>query len=401
MKKIHLSLLCILMTCLLPGEEHPIRIGVLQSTPQHAETYRKAGLDLAVLEMIWSEFEPEPGRVSQAYVDQQRERLHAFRDAGLDVILVFGVQYPPEWLRNLPHARYQNQYGESFIDPSPGMNVVNSVFNAEIREHQADYYAKVFEHLGNDFFGVRIGGGWYGEVNYPPHRFGEAENVYWGFDPIAQGKRPGLPEGMKPSPVPGWIPGSPEGDADAPRLFITWMLESLQHYHDWQIQTVREHYDGPLMMLYPSWGLRSGQLEAAIDGRLSGKTQAERNGEIQRGFDFERYVAGIRDPKVMPHSTWVDSDPAFGNDDSDQPADFSPLLYLHHLTRKHPLPLRVSGENTGGGGAEIMRLCGERVRRTDAGIFLWAFESDLMRGDSPGPRGLAEYFLTHSQEKQE
>jgi hypothetical protein len=265
------------------------------------------------------------------------------------------VQYPPDWLRHLPTARYQNQFGVRFIDPAPGMNIVNSVFNAKVRNHQAGYYARVFEQFGTDFFAVRIGGGWYGEVNYPPHRFGEAENVYWGFDPVAQGQEPGLPEGMQPCPVPGWIPGSPEGGADTPRLFITWMLQSLQHYHDWQIHTVRALYDGPLLMLYPSWGLRPGHLEASIAGRLAGKTPAEQNGEVQRGFDFERFVAGIQDPKVLPHSTWVDSNPDFGNDDSGQPGALSPLLFLHHLAQKHPLPLRVSGENTGGGGTAPVR----------------------------------------------
>src|SRR5690606_18425367 len=123
--------------------------------------------------------------------------------------------------------------------------------------------------------------------------FAGKANCYWAFDPFAQGKKPGLPAGMTPCPVPGWKPGDASPDHASARAFIHWYLDSLKHYHDWQITTVRKHYAGPLMMLYPSWGIRPGQLDAAIAADLAGTTPAEKNGELQRGFDFARFIGGL------------------------------------------------------------------------------------------------------------
>mgnify|MGYP000480568265 CR=1 FL=1 len=376
----------------LNAQAEVTRLGVLQGSPEHASALSQAGIDLVVFDVSWQRFEPKEGEVDPIYLKEVLRALQTFQDLGMEVILDLGMQYPPAWLFEIPQSRYQNQYGDIFIDQRPGMHIANSIFNKRVRMRQNQYIKQLFASLGSDFYAVRLGGGWYGELNYPPNTYEEKDNCYWAFDANAQGKQPGLPEGIPVCPVPGWVPGRQPVDSARAELFLEWYLSALQNYHDWQIETVRRYYQGDLLMLYPSWGIRPGQAAQAVEGGLSGDTPAEQNGEVQRGFDFARFISGIRDPKVILHTTWADSDPRFGNDDGLDPSGWSPLRFLSSLAEKHPLPLRVSGENTGGGGSKIMALCAERSAHYQASIFLWAFESDLFKADAPGPRELKNSF---------
>lgn len=371
--------------CLLAvsARAEPFQLGILQPTPARAAELKAAGVSHVVFAVSWDRFQPKPDTIGTAYVAQLRADADAYRAAGLRLVLGLGVQYPPDWLRNLPDARFVNQHGDAYINRASGKNVVNFVFNNALRERQRDYLAALFKHLGTDWAGVRLGGGWYGEVNYPDASFAGKSNCYWAFDAFAQGAKPGLPAGVKPSPVRGWKPGDPSTDHASARLFIDWYLDSQKNYHDWQIASVRRHYAGPLMMLYPSWGIRPGQLDAAIAADLAGTTPAEKNGEIQRGFDFARFIGGIRDPHVWVQCTWLDSNPEWSDEASSDSARWSPPKYLASLARQHRPPLRVTAENTGGGGVPALNLTAKRVRELKLDGLYWAFGPDLFDGKPP------------------
>ncbi len=369
-----------------------IRLGVLQATPAQAPALVNAGVTLTVLSVSWDRFEPAAGTPDPVYIRQLRADLDASRHAGLQVVLDPGFQYPPAWLFDLPDSRYQNQYGSAFDDRRSGMHVANSVFNAAIRERQAAHLATLFRELGADWIAVRLGGGWFNELNYPPATHEKNANCYWAFDALAQGAKPGLPAGIIACPVPGWKPGDASPDHASARRFLDWYLASLQNYHDWQIATVRRLYAGPLMMMYPSWGIRPGQLEPAVTNDLSGRTSPEKNGEIQRGFDFARFIGGIRDPQVWVHCTWLDANPGWSDETSLDPARWSPVHYLATLARQHTPTLNLSAENTGGGGPEILRLCAERSRAYDLKTMFWAFAPDLFDGRPPELKDLRPAF---------
>lgn len=373
--------ICFIVCAVLHAE--PVQLGVLQPSPDRAAALAAGGATHVVLGVSWDRFQPAPASFDPAYIAQLRAHSAAYRAAGLQVVLDLGVQYPPDWLLSLPHARFVNQHGDAFIDRSPGMNVANFVFNAQLRDLQSAYLAALFNHLGADWAAVRLGGGWYGELNYPPAAFAGKSNCYWAFDPFAQGRRPGLPAGLKPCPVPDWKPGAPSPDHTSARLFAHWYFDSLKNYHDWQIATARRHFAGPLHMLYPSWGIRPGQLDAAIAADLAGHTPPEKNGELQRGFDFARFIGGLRDPQVWVHCTWLDANPAWSDDTSADPARWSPPRYLAHLARHHHPPLRVSAENTGGGGMPALQLSAQRVRALRLDAFYWAFAPALFDGHPP------------------
>ncbi|MFA6285899.1 MAG: hypothetical protein WC661_00840 [Opitutaceae bacterium] len=363
----------LLLSALCAAPASRTALGVLQATPAQAPALADAGVTLVVLGVSWENFEPTAGTPNPAYIRQLRADLDAYRRANLQVVLDPGIQYPPAWLFTLPDSRYQNQYGSLYADRASGKNIANTVFNAAVRARYAFHLAALFRELGVDFFAVRLGGGWYGELNYPDTTYAKHPNCYWAFDPIAQGAKPGLPAGLTACPVPGWKPGDASPGHASARRFLDWYLASLQNYHDWQIATVRHLYPGPLMMMYPSWGIRPGQLEPAVAADLAGTTSPEKNGEIQRGFDFARFIGGIRDPQVWVHCTWLDANPAWSDETSPDPARWSPVHYLAFLARQHTPALTLSSENTGGGGPEILRLCAERSRAYDVKTLFWAF----------------------------
>lgn len=367
----------------------PVRLGILQPDPARASAYKAAGVSQVVLSVSWDRFQPARDTTDSAYVARLRAEISAYRQSGLGVVLDTGIQYPPAWLLALPGARYVNQHGAAFIDPSPGKNIANSVFSSQIRSLQSAYLASVFRELGAGWDAVRLGGGWYGELNYPHASFAGRDNCYWAFDPVAQGRKPGLPEGIPPCPVPGWKPGDPSPGHASARLFAHWYLESLKNYHDWQIADARRHYAGPLHMLYPSWGLRPGQLDAAVDSGLSCVTPPEKNGELQRGFDFGRFIADIRDPQVWIHCTWLDSNPSWSDDASHDPVRWSPAKFLATLARRHSPALDVSAENTGGGGPPALALSARRIRELNISALYWAFSPDLFDGKPPELADLA------------
>jgi hypothetical protein len=361
--------------------DHPL-IGTLESEPQRTAATNDAGARAVVLGIGWGEWEKEKGQFDSGYEAELKKKIAAFRSGGKLIVLDLGVQYPPAWIFRLPSSHFVNQYGKAFeAAEGSGDCGVNLVFSQEVREKYEAYVAHVFQELGTDFAGVRLGGGRYGELGYPINNVAGPTNCYWGFDDLAQGRWPGLAAGVKPCPVEGWIPGQASPDHASAREFLNWYMESMENYHDWQITTLRKSYSGPLLMLYPSTGgLRAGQLQAAIDDDANGSTGPEKTGEVGRGFDMARFVAGITDPQVVVYSTWIDG--FFGSDDtSTNQARWSPGHYLASLAEAHQPPLLVGGENTGSPDDRAnMELTFQRLRDEHLCVLFWAFERTLFDG---------------------
>lgn len=358
--------------------------GALQSSLEHAEEGYRSGWRVAVISVAWDAFEPVSGKVDEAYVKRVAEKARAFRGLGYRLQLDLGIQYPPPWIFDLPHARYRNQFGRDYESNESGRRMPNLVFNRAVRDRLAGYVEQLFKHLGTDWDWVRLGGGFYGEVNYPGHRFDGKENCYWAFDEVAQGKVPGLAGDLAACPVPGWIPGGASPDHEQARKFLEWYLGSLQNYHDWQIRNVRRWYSGDICLLYGSWGIRPGGIEAALEKDLNGSSPAEKVGEIQTGYDWARMIGGIRDPKAIVYCTWLDAPRKDCDDTGENPSRWSPVHWQASLAAKNPLRLKVWGENTGRGSREAMQLSFERIRQFGLMGILWAFEKELFNEPNPG-----------------
>lgn len=360
---------------------------MLQGTLDRAAEGRTAGWNVAVISLAWEALEPAPGQINEEAVRRAAQETQEFRKLGYRLQLDLGLQYPPAWIFDLPQARYRNQYGTEFRSADPGKNQPNAVFNVAVRDRLARYLEQVFSRLGTDWDWVRLGGGFYGEVNFPMSTFEGRTNCYWAFDALAQGRESGLPEGLIPCPVPGWIPGTPSPGNQSARQFLDWYHGALQNYHDWQISTVRRWYSGDLCMLYGSWGIRPGGKEAAITTNLDGSSPAEKTGEISTGYDWARMIGGIRDPRVIVYCTWIDAPPKDCDDEGKDPTRWSPVHWQASLADAHPLKLRKWGENTGRGTLSALTTTFERITRYQLMGVLWAFEPDLFA--NPNPAGLA------------
>lgn len=342
--------------------------GVIGNDGTHLAEERRSGITAKMLRLSWSSYMPLPGTPDRDYRASKHAELAELRAAGFAVILNLGMHNPPDWIHDgYPDSRYINQYGEAYRGDDQNNGDLNIIFNPALRALTADYVQTVFSEFGSDFAGVRLGGGRFGELTYPPASYDGHENVYWAFDRNA----------LAQSPVPDWRPGAPSPRGEAAQ-FLDWYLDALVEFQNWQIATVRQNYSGPLLMLYPSWGIRPGQIERALAGNLDGSTAAERNGEIQRGFDFARQIAALRDPDVIVTTTWLDADASA--DDKPDPRYWSPVKYLASLTARHPLKLQLFGENTGQGQIVEMELSALQMRRYGLRGMFWYREEELFSG---------------------
>ena len=335
----------------------------------HLAAERRVGIVAKVIRLSWREFAPHAGIIDQTYVGYMRSQFDRLRAAGFEIILDPGIHDAPLWTHQHDgNTYYVDQYGDRYdgagtIDSGD----LNLIFNHTLRGLVTTYLHDIFVTFGTAFAGVRMGGGHWGELTYPFAAYNGHTNCYWAFDRLAQAA----------SPVPGWRPGqaSPAGEA---RRFLTWYLNELTAYELWQITTIRHDYAGPLMILYPSWGIRPGQEEEAIADNLAGTSPAEAGGDLSLGVDYARQIAAVADPRVVVYTTWLDA-PDDG-DDSPNPQRWSPVKYLAHLAGAHHPSLSVFGENTGQGHEAALELAARQVQRYGLMGLAWYREDELFSG---------------------
>jgi hypothetical protein len=250
----------------------------------------------ALVELEWAQAEPVRGHYDEAYLDRIAARITTLRQMGYRIALNTGVQNAPQWLLKLPGARYVDQFGQAYTDS----NEPNLIFGTGLRYLAQRYLMTVFARLGDDFSIVRVGGGHWGELTYPfklDPATGRLRNLYYAFDANARTK----------NPVPSWRPGQPGSTGQAGK-FLSWYLNSLAVYQNWQIIALRKAgFPGRVAVLYPSYGMRAGDFERAVVTNLAGTASPEVNGEVQRGYDAKRQIAALRDPDVVVYGTWAEN----------------------------------------------------------------------------------------------
>ena len=300
------------------------------------------GVRLTLVEIDWWRAEPKEGKWNKAYLNTIRAEIAGHRALGFEVILNYGMHAAPRWLLEKPNARFINQHGAPFM----GGDEPNLVWATELRPLAERYSARVFTELGTNFFAVRVGGGHWGELTYPQvfKADGKVENLYWAFDGVA----------ARSNPVPGWKPGSPSTAGEAQR-FLTWYLDALAAYQNWQVSMVRASYPGPIAVLYPSWGLRAGDLEKAVATGLDGTSPPEVRGLVQRGFDHARQVGALKDRNAAVWCTWGENE--------------NVLAWLAGLADAKGL--RKMAENAGGNDARQMEAAMRAARAHGLSVSVW------------------------------
>jgi hypothetical protein len=341
------------------------RWGLIGNRTTASGEHRAAGLSIKVVRLSWKDLEPKEGQISTAYVSAKRIEIASLRAAGLDVIVDSGLHDTPQWMHTKPNSYLVSQHGERWQATTDGDLAIdksdaNLIFNPALRTIAATYLRRIGGLFGSTIHAVRIGGGRWNELGYPPPTTSTHTNSYWAYDALAQ----------QQSPVPGWKPGDPSPNGEA-QQFYSWYLQALVDFQQWQIDSVRRTFSGPVMVLYPGWGVRPGQAAAAVADRLRNRTPPELNAEIQRGFDWTSQVAAIKDPLVFPATTWVDA--RFGSDASDA-TQWRPVHFLRSLAGPQAT---LWGENTGQGTPADLAFAAAQTVKYDLAGMVWFREEEL------------------------
>jgi hypothetical protein len=255
--------------------------GVLGSScaPDRVAALRRAGATTAMTEMQWAQAQPAPGVVDGAYLDSVRDRIAACAAGGLTVVLGLGMHNPPSWVLRLPSASFRGPDGGTSSDGE-----ANLVFSAAARDAAVGYLRQVADRVGfSHVAAVRLAG----ELGYPGPEPGGGS--FWAFDRAAQGGT-GRADGVDPSPMPGWVPGSPTWQGtpvtgEAVSRWFDWYTSSLAGSVVWLADALREvGFTGDVHVPLAGRGVLPADRQEAVDGLLDGR--ADPDGALGKGTDY-------------------------------------------------------------------------------------------------------------------
>ena len=226
-------------------------------------------------------------------------------------MLTPGFHYAPAWVSRLPGGAYRDQNGAAGPDDVP-----NLVFSTAARRAASDYLKRFAEEFPlSGFAAIRVGTGEAGELGYPGRTFGTEGNSFWAFDAAAQSGE-GLPEGMRATPLPGWMPGSHVRDGREistaeVRDWFGWYAESAARTVVWQIDVLRSlGFRGDVHLPLAGRGVLPDDMADATAAGLDGT--ADRDGSLERGLDYPGQLTIVadatrNDARAGPDSVVVDA----------------------------------------------------------------------------------------------
>lgn len=372
------------------AQRAPLLFGTLLTDPAHAQQEYAAGIRIVHLELGWSAYEPHDNQFSARYMEQVRAKLAAYRQAGCQVVLGTGLQYPPKWLFELPGSRYVNQDGVAVP------RIANLTFSPVLRQRAERFLARVAQDLGTDFCAVRVGSGGSIECFYPAWDAADTRNSYWAFDANAQ----------QHCPFPGWKPGERQyrGQPFTPQQvaqWYDWYLGAMVDGINWQLGIYRRlGYRGELQVLLPGQGTRPQEYARGLARYLEG--DADHSHTMSRAAVWHKVIERLGDRRNVTIYVSSVADGSGGNDLS-QPSDravalddpainrWSATRWLTYLADRQGMA--KSGENPGRGdapgyGLDMLTAAVAQAQAGGFGSFLWAHDHNLYDGTGPT---LAEY----------
>ena len=260
------------------------------------------GVKVAVVEMRWESAEPTDDAWSTSYFNMQRAKYDAYRAAGCQVTLNWGMHHPPTFVENTPNAKWIDQNGNVYT----GSDDVDLMSNKALRAEAEEYALRVFAEFGpgRDFLHTRVGGSHWGELGYPSRSIlPDGTDTYWTFNALATD-----------NPVPPYRPCS--GSPSQARAFTDWMLNRVVEFQNWQISAVNAakafpatHADPGLPApLYPGNNMTEAEVDQVVAGNLCSGTVPENDGKFPRGHMFARQVNGVpAGTDVTVWGTWANN----------------------------------------------------------------------------------------------
>jgi hypothetical protein len=337
-----------------------------------------AGGTTVVVGVVWERAQPSRGGpidLSHAGMQGQdvREQIDEARRLGLGVILEPAIQYPPQWAKDAIPA-FRDQAGTPFTSAIPGADVRDWVWTQAGRRLVSGFVRGSLEALRSRFNaidGVRMGGGTFGEAQYPrDDRSIDGSPAFWAYGSAAQ-SGVGLADGERATPLPGYVYG--DGTPRQDRVWAQWYLGSLASWIHWYALELRNGgWSGPVYVEHPSFGVRDGWQPRSRPYEV----------ELAHGTDFGVQMDAYASlPNVWPWSTWADDTDRSNASPSLPDADKAAWRKLLEEARARGLDAHIMGENTGGGGRDAVRRLANALHAGYAGVFVLDFPALVAGGD--------------------
>jgi hypothetical protein len=349
--------------------------GVLQPKPGYLASAINAGIQVRSLELGWDHYEPQAGTWNRAYIDSRKTEYQQMLNAGIKVVLDFGIQYPPAWVKAI--RPWQDQYGHSYD------GTANAIWSPVVREKIAIYIQHVFQDFGTNFLAVRLGSGGWVETLYPDNVPG-FQFSYWAFDPDA----------MASNPVPSWRPGQPSPNGEA-QTFYNWYLQHLIDTMNWQQDVVRQYYNGYLLQIFTGQGVRPSQWDTLIETNLT--PFGRHIFAAERGAVWDRVLKGMHNrAQVVLYCSSIADNSAITpnlNEASADPLNWSSTHWIAANADRYDM--LKWGENAGHDNFTTMQIAFQQVDAYDLMGLIWAYEPDLHSGTYATLKQYAELISKH------
>jgi hypothetical protein len=232
-----------------------------------------AGLDLAVINIGWDDWEPtQPTEgaspvFDQDYISAVEGDVAQYRADGFAVVIDVGLQYAPGWVSSLADGQLEDQNGD--LSTSADFE-----YSQAVRTAATAYIDDVVGTLCG-ISSYRVGLSASGEMLYPE----APDDQWWAYTASAQGDDPGdLPSTVTASPMPGWVPGHTTWDnatvtTSQVQGWYDWYLGALTDAHLWEITTFRQAgFNGTLEYVMPGLGALPDLYQARINDNLADET---------------------------------------------------------------------------------------------------------------------------------
>jgi hypothetical protein len=357
--------------------------GVLAADPTYLAADHQAGVRFATITMCWSDWQPAPNVVDNAYRAAQQQIVSRYEKAGFEVVIDLGLQCPPQWVLDQPDGQLVDQFGNK-------SGTADFEYSARVRVEAARYLRQVVQALPRVAY-YRVGLSADGELLYPEAPL----DNWWAFDATAQGRTTGLPQGVRKSPYPGWIPGKLLAGKPPTlrqvRRWYNWYLGAEVNADRWEISSYRRAgFRGPLQLVMPGDGAQSAIYNARLAADLT-----------EQPFDpFHTLNTGAVWQEVLPELAPLGGlvvDISSVGDGSGLPANngcrpadrnvaltsatimnWSDTRWLTYLAGKNGMP--VVGENPGASPPVALGVIFNLVTSCHLGLLQWAFDDQLHDG---------------------
>ncbi|MEO7058902.1 MAG: hypothetical protein ABI083_04240 [Lapillicoccus sp.] len=314
-------------------------LGVPVGSLAALKAIKAAGSTHVLIQAPWDQLQPRGAGTSlnAAAVDPLTTQLDQAKRVGLRVMWENAFHYPPAWvLAAVEPFVDQNGVIYDSAGSAPGRRVANWMWTARGQLLVADFLRKLAAALGPSrcaqMDGIKTGGGWYGELHYPPSATGG--DAFQGFGTSMQ-TGIGLAPHQVVCPLPGYRPFSGRPRLDS--IWLDWYLDGLGTWLTWLIAAHRSAgFAADFHVCHPGYGVRSNQVISS-----AGYQQAAALGEDPARM-MDVYVS---DPQVWPYCTWLNTKDGFYPPQVDSDLSAWKKIYEEAVRRnKH---LKLWGENTG------------------------------------------------------